>query len=75
MYILAGYLLEKLSGRSWERLVVEKIFKPLEMTSSTFAYKVKDWGTFAVPHVSYNGQLTPLDIKLYRSVCMTYSMF
>ncbi|KAL5010565.1 hypothetical protein ScPMuIL_012870 [Solemya velum] len=68
MYILAGYLLEKLSGRSWERLVTDKIFEPLEMTSSTFAYKVKDWSNFAVPHVSYNGQLTQLDLILYSGM-------
>src|ERR1043165_1974721 len=32
MYLIAGKVLEKASGMSWERFVTERIFKPLGMT-------------------------------------------
>jgi CubicO group peptidase (beta-lactamase class C family) len=35
MYMTAGVLAERVSGRSWETLVEERIFTPLGMTSST----------------------------------------
>jgi CubicO group peptidase (beta-lactamase class C family) len=34
MYMTAGYLAERLSGRSWEELIRERIFTPLGMTRS-----------------------------------------
>ena len=36
MYCASGYITELLSGKSWESYVKEKIFDPLEMSSSTF---------------------------------------
>lgn len=35
-YIIAGHALEKISGKSWELLLAEKIFAPLEMGSCGF---------------------------------------
>lgn len=35
-YIIAGYILEKITGRSWEDLMKEKIFSPLGMNSCGF---------------------------------------
>ncbi len=37
MYIAAGELVEKISGKTWEEFVNEKIFNPLEMKNSTFS--------------------------------------
>lgn len=36
MFMLQGNIVEKVSGRSWEANVAEKIFKPLGMTRSNF---------------------------------------
>ncbi len=36
MYAAAGYLVELQSGKTWEEFVRDRIFKPLEMSSSTF---------------------------------------
>lgn len=35
-YALAGLMAEKLAGRSWEYLMKERLFNPLEMTSAGF---------------------------------------
>jgi hypothetical protein len=37
MFLTAGHLAEKLTGKSWEELVRERIFTPLGMTRSTFS--------------------------------------
>lgn len=36
MYMTAGYLAGKINGTTWEELVQERIFKPLEMNRSNF---------------------------------------
>jgi len=35
-YVVAGYMLEKLTGRDWETLIREEIFLPLAMESAGF---------------------------------------
>ncbi|XP_002737539.1 uncharacterized protein LOC100375482 [Saccoglossus kowalevskii] len=42
MYILAGYIAETLTGKTWEELVQETLFAPLGMTSSGFAVDMSD---------------------------------
>lgn len=37
MFMLAGYLAEKIDGRTWEQQVQEKIFKPLGMNNSNLS--------------------------------------
>jgi CubicO group peptidase (beta-lactamase class C family) len=39
MFLLQGMIAEKLSGKKWEQNIKEKIFTPLEMTSSTLTIK------------------------------------
>ena len=36
MYMVAGYLVETISGQTWEEFVREHLFQPLEMKSSNF---------------------------------------
>src|SRR5207237_9486314 len=33
-YILAGAMLERVSGKTWEELIVERVFNPLELKSA-----------------------------------------
>ena len=42
MYAAAGCLVERLSGKSWEDFVRERIFSPLGMKSSSFGQDMKD---------------------------------
>jgi len=39
MFLVQGMIAEKLSGKSWEKNIKEKIFTPLGMTSSNFSVK------------------------------------
>ncbi len=39
MFMTAGYLVDKLSGTSWEMAVRNRIFVPLDMTGSNFSVK------------------------------------
>lgn len=40
MFMTAGYLVEQVSGKTWEEFVKEKIFTPLEMNNSDFSVSV-----------------------------------
>jgi CubicO group peptidase (beta-lactamase class C family) len=51
MYAAVGYLIELQSGKAWEEFVRERIFEPLEMTSTVFA--VADMGKQPEPGVPY----------------------
>ncbi len=42
MYMAAGELVEKISGKTWEEFVKESIFTPLEMKNSNFSVKDLD---------------------------------
>ncbi|MEO0303883.1 MAG: serine hydrolase domain-containing protein, partial [candidate division WOR-3 bacterium] len=51
MYLVAGYLVEKVSGESWENFVKEKILKPLKMEKTNFSTEVmRKEDDFAYPY-------------------------
>jgi CubicO group peptidase (beta-lactamase class C family) len=43
-YMVAGFILEKITGKSWEDLMVEKLFHPLQMHSCHFGAPPVIWG-------------------------------
>lgn len=45
MFLLQGMVAEKMSGKSWEQNIKEKIFTPLGMTASTLTIKDMERGT------------------------------
>ena len=47
-YVLLGYLIEKISGKSYQDFVQENIFKPLAMSDSGY-----DSNTAIIPHRAY----------------------
>lgn len=58
LYIVAGEVIERVSGISWEEFVEQKIFKPLEMKASAASYeRLKDTTNIAVPHIPIDGKL------------------
>jgi len=65
-YIVAGLLIEHLTGKSWEQFSRERIFEPLGMSGSTFAACARDGnrsfapgGRFAVGYVREGRCLMP----------------
>jgi CubicO group peptidase (beta-lactamase class C family) len=53
MFLLAGYLVEAVSGKKWEDFVVERIFEPLGITQYSFRYphdfSEKEYATLYTP--------------------------
>jgi CubicO group peptidase (beta-lactamase class C family) len=68
----AGYILGHVYGRSWEELILEKIFQPLDMKCSGFfgsALNIKEIKNFALPHTLKNGTIEMLRLSpAYESV-------
>lgn len=56
MYLAAGEAAAKAAGKSWDEFIVERIFKPLGMTSAnTSITKFKVQGDIATPHTKVKG--------------------
>ncbi|NND33771.1 MAG: serine hydrolase [Saprospiraceae bacterium] len=62
MYAVAGRLIEKLSGMSWQAFMQEKLFDPLEM-SNTFPNRSLSlpYENRSTPHYKINGVVTPIE--------------
>lgn len=61
-YMIAGAMLETAAGRPWERLVVERIYEPLGLTSAGFGPQAS-FGRYdaAIGHsVGDDGKVTPM---------------
>lgn len=51
MYIAAGEIIKKVTGKTWGEVVQERIFAPLDMNRSiTSLSQLKEKGNFATPH-------------------------
>ncbi len=58
MVLVAGQAAAAASGQSWDELVMERIFAPLEMTeSSTSITALPDFENVATPHAEVGGQV------------------
>ena len=56
-YDVAAAMAERVSGRSWEELVRQRIFEPLHMRSAGFGWPSRVWGHESDGH----GRLKPVD--------------
>jgi len=60
-YMIAGCMAERITGKSWETLISERLFEPLEMNSAgfgppgTIGQVDQPWG-----HVKFNNKWQPL---------------
>jgi CubicO group peptidase (beta-lactamase class C family) len=64
MFMTAGYLVEHLSGATWENFVQTNIFKPLGMTNSNLS--VRDMAAYKEPaagYVTQNKQNTRMEYR------------
>ncbi len=58
LYVIAGEVIEKVSGTSWCDFVETRIMQPIGMTSSAGSWlRLKDTTNTVVPHVPTNGKL------------------
>ena len=58
LYIVAGEVIAKVSGKSWCNFIEERIMKPLEMNHSAASFvRLKDTTNVIAPHVPTDGKL------------------
>ncbi len=63
MYLVAGLVVEAISGKTWEAFVREQIFVPLGMSNShTDREWLKPGSNFAFPHIR-NKPIPPMDMS------------
>jgi CubicO group peptidase (beta-lactamase class C family) len=62
LFMVAGEIVAKVSGVSWEEFVEERIMKPLQMNSSATVYRrLKDKTNVIDPHAPVNGKVQVVD--------------
>ena len=65
MYIVAGEVIARVSGSSWESFIEERIMSPLGMTRSAGSYKrLRDKSNTATPHAPVNGVVKVIEMEL-----------
>ncbi len=58
LYVIAGELVARVSGMSWDQFVEDRIFKPLHMDQSAACYeRLKNKANVTEPHVPVDGKL------------------
>jgi CubicO group peptidase (beta-lactamase class C family) len=58
LYIVAGEVIQKASGKTWCDFIEERILKPLEMKNSAASFlRLKDSSNIIAPHVPTDGKL------------------
>lgn len=58
LYVIAGEVIVRISGKSWCDFIQDRIMKPLQMNNSAASFtKLKDTTNTIVPHVPTNGKL------------------
>ena len=62
LYIVAGEVIARASGMSWEDFIETRIMKPLNMTGSAASYhRLKDKSNVIDPHAPVNGVVQVID--------------
>jgi CubicO group peptidase (beta-lactamase class C family) len=62
MFLAAGEVVAKTSGKSWDDFVRERIFAPLGMKRTITSTRMLDaTGNFAIPHSSFEGSVERVD--------------
>ncbi|ULQ53855.1 serine hydrolase [Flavihumibacter fluvii] len=59
-YCLLGYIIEKVTGKPYEKNVREIIFQPTEMSSSGFDFTHLNGASKATGYLQYSGKTSPL---------------
>lgn len=61
LYLVAGQIVEAVTGRTWDAFLKERIFVPLEMNSTnTSIAALRPGMDFVTPHARVEGKITPI---------------
>lgn len=60
LYLVAGQVIESVTGRTWDDVIRERIFVPVGMTASSTTYKALLSGNVATPHAPLDGVIRPI---------------
>jgi len=64
MYSVAGYLIEQITGKTWEEFVQERIFHPHGMNSRNFSFEEsKTSSDFSLPYASIENEVKELPFR------------
>jgi CubicO group peptidase (beta-lactamase class C family) len=69
LYMVAGQLVARVAGQSWESFVKEKILDPLQMKNCAPSYEsIEDRSDVASPHQIIDGKLTAVAVQSLKPV-------
>lgn len=61
-FIVAGQIIQKVTGKTWDEFVTERILKPLGMKDTTTSIKAFKANTNkTTPHARYDGKVIPIE--------------
>jgi CubicO group peptidase (beta-lactamase class C family) len=64
LYIVAGEVVARVSGKSWEDFIEQRIMQPLGMTASKASInRLTNRNNIVMPHAPVNGKITTIDIE------------
>ncbi|MBN1137187.1 MAG: serine hydrolase [Anaerolineae bacterium] len=64
MYLAAGHLVGQVAGSSWEQVVAERIFGPLEMECSNFSVaEMQQTANFCLPYEEKKGEVRAIPFR------------
>jgi CubicO group peptidase (beta-lactamase class C family) len=64
LYIVAGEVVARVSGKSWEDFIEQRIMQPLGMmTSKASVNRLNNRNNIVMPHAPVNGKVTTIDIE------------
>ncbi len=69
MFIAAGEIISKVSGKSWDDFIADRFFKPLQMNRSTTTISDFDeLGNIAMPHTTNNDQVVSIPFMNWDNI-------
>jgi CubicO group peptidase (beta-lactamase class C family) len=69
MYITAGEIIKKVTGKTWGENLQERIFNPLDMNRSIYSLKKLDEkGNYATPHALRNSKNIPIGWENWEEI-------
>jgi CubicO group peptidase (beta-lactamase class C family) len=69
MFMTAGYLIEQVTGQSWDEAVRARIFAPLGMArSNTSVRDLPASGDYALPYMERDGKVVPVPFRILDAI-------
>ena len=68
-YLVAGEIIEAITGHTWDDFIRERIFSPLGMNRTTTRLsELEKLGNFAIPHAWLNGRIQSIPYRNHENV-------